>query len=71
MDTVRVIIEIHEGIANITEITAPPETKVSVIIRDYDTEGADPADLTADCHGIPCFESGTEYKSVPGQPGFV
>lgn len=71
MDTVSVIIEIQGGIANVTEVTAPPGVKVSITIRDYDTEGADPEDLTVDGDGIPCFESGNEYEDPPEQPGFV
>ena len=71
MDAVTVVIEIQEGVPEITEIAAPAGVKVSVTIRDYDTDGADPEDLTLDPDGIPCFESGTDYENSPDQPGFV
>ena len=71
METVCVVIEIQECVPEIMEIAAPTGVKVSVTIRDYDTEGADPDDLTLDPDGIPCFESIAKNDIPPEQPGFV
>lgn len=71
MTLIDVIVEVQDGIANITRITAPPGVKVCVTIRDYDIEGADAEELTVDEDGIPCFESDAAHESLPDRSGFV
>jgi hypothetical protein len=48
-----ILIEIADGLL---EIQGIPKD-VTVIVRDYDTDGADPKTLDKDSAGINCYES--------------
>lgn len=67
MKTITIVVEVEHGIATITDVAAPSGLVVRAIVRDYDTDGGYPED--ADQAGRPCFESVTEYRALPDQPG--
>jgi hypothetical protein len=46
MDTVKVVVDINEGIADARVESCPPGVRVEVAIRDYDTEGTDFTGMT-------------------------
>jgi hypothetical protein len=48
-----ITIEIQDGLLNIFNI---PEG-ITIVVRDYDTDGADPETLNQDSDGIDCFEA--------------
>lgn len=52
-----ITIEIQDGILHIFDI--PKDIKI--IVRDYDTDGADPKHLQKDPEGIECFENIYEH----------
>lgn len=49
----RIIVQIKEGLVEVHNIPKGME----VVVRDYDTQGADSKDLKKDEDGIDCFES--------------
>lgn len=71
MDAVKIRIEVKGGMATVAEVKAPDGVAVEVVIRDYDTDGADPDDLQADEEGTPCFESVMEHPDRAEPPGFA
>jgi hypothetical protein len=71
VNIVEIKIEVEGGMATVANITAPPNTPIRIVIRDYDTDGNDPDDLDKDENGRPCFEYVAEYCSMSERPGFV
>lgn len=67
-NTVKVVVDINEGIASATVEECPPGLHVDVEVRDYDIDGADPQfireDTILDDTGTRYYPGGTEHDTT-------